>query len=680
MALAKADLKLIEEVTAYYLQTGELAGEKRNGRLTEGKYSINETARHFGMTRTKVIKMLVTKGLYKPADADRVWELRSKGMSVQEIARETGLSSATVSACIPYTTEFHGSAEPSKRAAEARQFRADVKARKSGQEEMKKERTGKTPEKGSKNWKSSWKKETALSYKEDYSRPPRITWENLHDLVTEESALQTEESDRSRREREEKGMEQLEVLRSRPVWTQEMTDLILSLEDALGLFSGALSTRNRTELEQLSGERLPLTPATVWRLHLEMDYEAGEEELKILHRYGKLKGKAISRDLVVPSDIPLYALHYVIQTAFGWENSHLHHFFLSKERVLELCGNSPENWRKMVGIIFRSPLMSEEAPFWADDYEKGSFKNWFRTKYTGPYLSQCREEGLYSCMKDMQDVHEDTLMYIGYRRDPETGEAGEVIPGLYMKEHSFRGWVREEEEQKEERSFSEKERIEKVRFADAPMDVLFEAFGSDPFELLERLPLNAVLCPGLNVLPRGDFRFPVSSEDAENENDPEKLFIGRNLCRTVTEELSFIGDQIDETIRENEDSPLNQVNPRPFATELLYQYDYGDGWQLKITASANCRDLNINQDILDRANIRCRETYRPVLIARDGEMVMDDVGGMPGFVEFLETVNPDLESMDMEERDKAEAKKKQMLEWSKIVHWKWNDASDRNLL
>ena len=77
MALAEADLKLIDEVAAYYLQTGDLNEGKRDGRLTEGKYSINETARYFGLTRTKVVKMLVTKGLYKTPAVDRVRELRS---------------------------------------------------------------------------------------------------------------------------------------------------------------------------------------------------------------------------------------------------------------------------------------------------------------------------------------------------------------------------------------------------------------------------------------------------------------------------------------------------------------------------------------------------------------------------------------------------------------------------
>ena len=677
MAISEADLQLIEDVAAYYLQTGESSGRKGDGRQTEGKYSISETARHFGLTRTKVIKMLVTKGVYNSPLAEQVQKLRNEGMTVKEIAAETGLSASAVSSYIPYTTEFHGSAEPSKHAAEVRQYRAYEKARKSRQDRMKEERSEKLQGEGSDNWKASWKKETALSYKEDYSRPPRITWENLHDFIQEDMAQKLEEHDRQRREFEEKGMEELKALRALPVKTPEEEEMIPALEYFLGMNPGALAARNIHELEKLSGERLPPEPMTVWRLHLEMDYEAEEEELDILHRFGKLKGKAISRDLVVPSDIPLYALHYAIQRAFGWENSHLHHFFLNKERVRELCENSPEKWRQMVGIIFRSPLMSEEAPFWTDDYRGGSFKNWLRKKYTGPYLSQCMEEGLYSSMKDMQDVDADTMMYIGYRRYPVRGEDGEEIPGKYIEYPKFRGWV---EKRKENCSFSEKERIEKVRFADAPMDVLFGAFGYEPFELLERLPLETVLCPGLDVLPQGDFRFPESADDAENEKDPEALFIDENFCRTVTQELSSIGEEIDQAVRQKEDSPINQVMPLPFTTELHYEYDYGDRWELKITASCNCMDLDIDQELLDRANIRCRETYRPVLIARDGEMVMDDVGGMPGFVEFLETINPELESMDPEERKEARAQKKEMLGWSKVVHWKWNDASDWNLL
>jgi hypothetical protein len=38
---------------------------------------------------------------------------------------------------------------------------------------------------------------------------------------------------------------------------------------------------------------------------------------------------AVWRTLVVPADIPLAALHEVLQAAFGWDNGHLHDFEVS---------------------------------------------------------------------------------------------------------------------------------------------------------------------------------------------------------------------------------------------------------------------------------------------------------------------------------------------------------------
>ena len=66
--------------------------------------------------------------------------------------------------------------------------------------------------------------------------------------------------------------------------------------------------------------------------------------------------------------------------------------------------------------------MDEDAQFWADDYEYGSFKNWLKKKYTGPYLSQCKEEGLYSSFYDVQDIGPQTEMYVGYTRIPKALE------------------------------------------------------------------------------------------------------------------------------------------------------------------------------------------------------------------------------------------------------------------
>ncbi len=46
------------------------------------------------------------------------------------------------------------------------------------------------------------------------------------------------------------------------------------------------------------------------------------------------------RRLRVRGDIPLSLLHCVLQTAIGWTNSHLHHFFVGKQRYAELGADS----------------------------------------------------------------------------------------------------------------------------------------------------------------------------------------------------------------------------------------------------------------------------------------------------------------------------------------------------
>ena len=79
----------------------------------------------------------------------------------------------------------------------------------------------------------------------------------------------------------------------------------------------------------------------LYRLHLRLRMELDAEEEKTLKKYGKVK-KELSRDLAVPSDITLHALHFAIQQAFGWRNSHLHRFTLDQpftsDRTAKLTG------------------------------------------------------------------------------------------------------------------------------------------------------------------------------------------------------------------------------------------------------------------------------------------------------------------------------------------------------
>ena len=130
------------------------------------------------------------------------------------------------------------------------------------------------------------------------------------------------------------------------------------------------------------------------RLHLELVDEFNELDKCAGIKYGS----TITREILVPSDIQLWALHYAIQAAFGWQNSHLHNFELTEERFRELTEDKCGKWATLVGSLLRVPegIETDECHFWADDYESGSIKTWLRKKYTGPYESQdAAEAGHY---------------------------------------------------------------------------------------------------------------------------------------------------------------------------------------------------------------------------------------------------------------------------------------------
>ena len=73
------------------------------------------------------------------------------------------------------------------------------------------------------------------------------------------------------------------------------------------------------------------TKGYVLKLELNTKYA----DMDVLRKYGNMKD-GISRTFVVPVDMPLHNLHYAIQRAFGWQNSHLHHYQFTNEVFNEI--------------------------------------------------------------------------------------------------------------------------------------------------------------------------------------------------------------------------------------------------------------------------------------------------------------------------------------------------------
>lgn len=293
------------------------------------------------------------------------------------------------------------------------------------------------------------------------------------------------------------------------------------------------------------------------------------EELRVLRTYGKLKyDKTITRDVIVPVEMPLYAVHYMIQRAFGWQNSHLHRFSLPQDRFLRITDEKAARWLDLVGVLFPSPLMDDEDRFWADDYERGSFRNWLRRKYTGPYQSLNHHEGIVQCSMDRKYI---------LQRWPELKEK--------------------------------------------PVRDVFLMFEEEPNQLLERLPIGQVLAVS-DGKRKGDPDLADSFEDFLNDS---------------------LKAEIVQILKSGKDEPDIQPVIQCCTDVLLYEYDFGDGWLVKITADRDCgrliRNGRADADAAEKAVQTVCEENRPVCIAADGLPVLDDVGGLDGYIRFLRGIN-----------------------------------------
>ena len=322
------------------------------------------------------------------------------------------------------------------------------------------------------------------------------------------------------------------------------------------------------------------------RLHLELKNEHLSDHAKrMLQRYGEAPDGVISRDILIPAEMPLHNLHYAIQRLFGWQNSHLRRFLLPDEIYQDLTGGTVRGWSELVGVLFQPPSEAERDMFWDDDYESGSIKVWLRKKYTGPYE------------------------YKGWMENPEVarGDVKDLMNHFQSLEvrDSFRDYmVRKEEDE------NAKIRILKVApLIDLTLDEMNSSMilDGDTVRLLERLEVDRILAAQDQVM------------------GGEDLF--------------------------------------PAAKELHYNYDFGDDWNIVITKFKDSNDLieanRISSHELEAAIDTVMRLHRPVCIDRTGVNVLDDVGGLSGFADFLETI--------YEEEDKSEAVN--MRTWGRSMGW-----------
>jgi len=179
MPISAKDKEFMEEVTAYF----------RSTKTPQDPYgSIRDTATKFGINRNKVRKILITMGEIESPITETAIMMRQQGMSIKEIARDLGVSVATVSTALPYEDKVDNTLDPTDHAASVREYRAYER-------EQLKRQAGRASKKQDKPdaWKGNtmadqsiidkeWQKDIKMSYTEAYHRPHRLTWEDIDEM------------------------------------------------------------------------------------------------------------------------------------------------------------------------------------------------------------------------------------------------------------------------------------------------------------------------------------------------------------------------------------------------------------------------------------------------------------------------------------------------------------------
>ena len=354
----------------------------------------------------------------------------------------------------------------------------------------------------------------------------------------------------------------------------------------------------------------------VLKLHLElMDFD--EEELEILRKYGRAQN-GISRDILVPAEMPLHNLHYAIQKAFGWQNSHLHHFRYEDAVFDDLFHEQFISWVPFCGLYFRFPSEDFDDIYWDDDYKEGrSVKSWLRSKYIGPYYYGGNGEHYLTAQ-------------LTSRFFMQANKTVEIGPSFDEYQQGKKGRT-------------------SYKIEDVPMEAMKRYFTVGMNELLERIPVGQLI--GL-----------------EQTNSEELTALVRSTLKGFDEnlkELSACNERKDDEARaalvRKTDYPV-----LPLSDSLIYRYDYGDDWTVKISvvgeAAGELRDRVLKEE-------------RPICVAVDGLPVMDDVGGIRGYCELLEVVKGKEETGMGVFESKEDAK-----EWARMMGWTGRMSKEENIL
>ena len=463
--------------------------------------SVDQTAALCGTYAIKVRKVLITEGLWRSKKSDAVNALREKGYSAAEIAETLGMDEKNVQFYLPYTDRVLSS-DPSGSQARVSEFR--------------------------------------------------------------ERGRKTAEGNLFREEREETEKPVLKRKQEKAASAEEKN--IATRKNLAGDWSG-------------------------YQLHVELvekDYLSETEDCQTifaevpdpaaLRSLLKTRG-GISRDVIVPGGMSLHQLSYVIQELFGFMNCHLHHFALPKALFQRLTEGEARKWAEMCGVYLHVPAAEDFSDlYWDDDYKQGkSAKAWMRSKYTGEQMNYA-----------VGETYIDSLRLLKEEMDWIEGK------GLSFQDLSLEEYAREYAAEGEVNAV-----LERLKIKDLFWKEKMNPPNTDTWREAMRQDIEVSRCYLEAFRKTKSFRSLEEAMGVLRVMREDRSTLDQAIWRERDEVRKHFGRNPDQVLEETEaeihrlerqiGGAMHAFDPpdQPITDTLYYHYDYGDGWLFRIT----CKEI-----------------------------------------------------------------------------------------
>jgi len=414
--------------------------------------------------------------------------------------------------------------------------------------------------------------------------------------------------------------------------------------------------------------RLAFEPRAVYHLRFEL---VNTDQLTDTEKKLAKAKKSISRDVLVNGHMNLHTLHYMIQRLFGWQNSHLHHFSLHQDDFDLVTAGRLGTYVDLCGALFRFPDDDAADKYWDDDYDDSvSVKTWLQTKYSSLRSNRSIGDTWVGNRVKLADFR---------KKHPHLTDAmflSDVMEEIMFEQEfnhlSERITIRELFEMNPDR---QDVREWKGRFVSSLHEAVKTWNAAIQEEMFDALTQLQQWRNGLsNLRYNMQIRPDETREMAKNQ-------LGKTVKELIDEHKESIEGWSVELypIFETYNASLT-----PYFHDIIYSYDYGDGWEVKISVvdiyeaktgevyadidglpakdpeesgelvsgwesmfnednmlSAVRFFSNDGSEVDPDLRAKLAKVYlrhKPLCIAADGLNVLDDCGGVSGFTDMLKGI------------------------------------------